>query len=206
VAALARAGIGLPSGSSRQPSGWDFGRPLAIALPHRRFNAARSSIPRLAARTSSDSPRYRGGRARSACSKSSASISGCSPTTMADSASDGEYVGHEIRAIKHGPPSCDDVRAYLSRPAARRRQFRRALLIRLRSRVKEAVAATAPPCGQDLLSRRHPAGPDKVTFLSMDGEAGRVVPAASVCRPSATCRRSAEFARSGLSVARACVG
>lgn len=203
VRRLHEAGIGFTIVSSRPTIGMGFlVGPLAIALPIGAFNGSSIVDPELKPIEQHLIPSDTVRRALGVLEKFGVDIWLFTNEQWLTRNPNGEYVGHEIRAIKHDPAIVDDFAPYLSRACKIvGASSDAALLIRCEAAMKEAVGATATAVrSQTYYLDVTPPGHDKGTFVeAMAKRQG--VPATTVATIGDMQNDLPMFARSGLSVA-----
>jgi Cof subfamily protein (haloacid dehalogenase superfamily) len=203
VRRLHEAGIGFTIVSSRPTIGMGFlVGPLAIALPIGAFNGSSIVDPALEPieqhLISADTVR----RALGVLEKFGVDIWLFTNEQWLTRNPNGEYVGHEKRAIKHDPVIIDDFAPYSTRACKIvGASSDAALLIRCEAAMKEAVGAQATAVrSQTYYLDVTPPGHDKGTFVeAMAKRQG--VSAAAVATIGDMQNDLPMFARSGLSIA-----
>jgi Cof subfamily protein (haloacid dehalogenase superfamily) len=203
VRRLGEAGIGFTIVSSRPTIGMGFlVEPLAITLPIGAFNGSSIVDPELKPIEQHLIPPDTARRALGVLEEFSVDIWLFTNEQWLTRNPNGEYVGHEILAIKHDPVIIDDFAPYLTRACKIvGASSDAALLIRCESAMKEAVGAQATAVrSQTYYLDVTPPGHDKGTFVeAMAKRQG--VPAAAVATIGDMQNDLPMFARSGMSVA-----
>jgi Cof subfamily protein (haloacid dehalogenase superfamily) len=203
VRRLHEAGIGFTIVSSRPTIGMGFlVGPLAIALPIGAFNGSSIVDPALEPIEQHLIPADTVRRALGVLEKFGVDIWLFTNEQWLTRNPNGEYVGHEKRAIKHDPVIIDDFAPYSTRACKIvGASSDAALLIRCEAAMKEAVGAQATAVrSQTYYLDVTPPGHDKGTFVeAMAKRQG--VSAAAVATIGDMQNDLPMFARSGLSIA-----
>ena len=203
VRRLREAGIGFTIVSSRPTIGMGFLLgPLAITLPVGSFNGSSIVDPGLKLIEQHLIPPDVAPRALGVLEKFGVDIWLFTNEQWLTRNPDGEYVGHEIRAIKHDPVIVDDFAPYLTRACKIvGASSDAALLIRCEAAMKQAVGEQATAVrSQTYYLDVTPPGHDKGTFV--EAMAKRLgVPSAEVATIGDMQNDLPMFARSGMSVA-----
>ena len=203
VRRLREAGIGFTIVSSRPTIGMGLLLgPLAITLPVGSFNGSSIVDPGLKPIEQHLIPAATAQRALGVLEKFGVDIWLFTNEQWLTRNPDGEYVGHEIRAIKHDPVIVDDFAPYLTRACKIvGASSDAALLIRCEAAMKQAVGEQATAVrSQTYYLDVTPPGHDKGTFV--EAMAKRLgVPSAEVATIGDMQNDLPMFARSGMSVA-----
>jgi len=206
VAAVRRlhgAGIGFTIVSSRPTIGMGFlVGPLAITLPIGAFNGSSIVDPALKPIEQHLIPTDTVRRALGVLEKFGVDIWLFTNEQWLTRNPNGEYVGHEIRAIKHDPVMVDDFVPYFTRACKIvGASSDAALLIRCEGAMKEAVGAQATAVrSQTYYLDVTPPGHDKGTFVEAMAKRQGVA-AAAVATIGDMQNDLPMFARSGMSIA-----
>ena len=197
------AGIGFTIVSSRPTIGMGFlVAPLAITLPIGAFNGSSIVDPALKPIAQHLIPPDTGKRALDVLTEFGTDIWVFTNEQWLTRNPDGEYVGHEIKAIKHDPTITADFAPYLNRTckivgASPNPE----LLIRCEAAMQAAVGATATAVrSQTYYLDITPPGFDKGTFVTdMAGRLG--IPLCDVATIGDMQNDLPMFAKSGVSFA-----
>src|SRR3981189_3088375 len=168
VRRVREAGIGFTIVSSRPTIGMGFLLgPLAITLPVGSFNGSSIVDPGLKPIEQHLIPAATAQRALGVLEKFGVDIWLFTNEQWLTRNPDGEYVGHEIRAIKHDPVIVDDFAPYLTRACKIvGASSDAALLIRCEAAMKQAVGEQATAVrSQTYYLDVTPPGHDKGTFV-----------------------------------------
>jgi Cof subfamily protein (haloacid dehalogenase superfamily) len=203
VRRLREAGIGFTIVSSRPTIGMGFlVGPLAIALPIGSFNGSSIVDPGLKPIEQHLIPPDTAWRALGVLEKFGVDIWLFTNEQWLTRNPNGEYVGHEKRAIKHDPVIVDDFAPYLTSACKIvGASSDAALLMRCEAAMKQAVGEQATAIrSQTYYLDVTPPGHDKGTFV--EAAAKRLgVPGAEVATIGDMQNDLPMFAKSGLSVA-----
>jgi Cof subfamily protein (haloacid dehalogenase superfamily) len=203
VRRLREAGIGFTIVSSRPTLGMDFLiAPLALTLPFGSFNGSSIVDPQLKPIEQHLIPAETARRAVGVLEQFGVEIWLFTNEQWLTQNPDGEYIGHEQRAIKHDPTIVDDFTPYLTRACKIVGASSDApLLARCEAVMKQTVGAQATAVrSQTYYLDVTPPGHDKGTFV--EAMAKRIgVPTSEVAVIGDMQNDLPMFAKSGLSFA-----